>query len=236
MNKKTMIAAVITLVMLLSVFVNSTAALRMGPRRQPEGTQNHPEELTLITIFDEGCNGWKFFSIPFDAYLSEKDIRVTYMDHVMTLKEAVNQNIIHRNIFVYDNAKGRWEHTHEFETGNAYLAYVYVSENVTLSAVGTFEDSYEPVILYQGWNYFGIPVSSTIPASNLRFSCEKMGLEHLTLQEAQGTLVSGYICHATNSNPMYELLMDNDAEMIPGDVYLIVGLVDGVIMEFTPVM
>lgn len=229
MNKKIVIGTTLTLVIILAVFANTAVAFRISPISR----RSAPEILTEITTFDEECSGWKFFSVPFDASLSPEGIRITYQDTVMTLQDSFNRGILHEDIFVFDNENNQWNHLDQFETGKAYLAYAYVSDDITISAVGTYKDSSEPIMLYQDWNYFGLPTRSTIPLSSLRFSCASLGLSDLTLDQADGLLVSKHMFYATNTDDPFYDLVDLDKDIImPGAVYLIGGLVDNVEMSF----
>jgi hypothetical protein len=230
MKKKIIIATTLTLVITFALFANTALGIRISPQEKPS-----QERLTKITTFDEGCNGWKLFSISFDASLSINDIRVTRGRVVMTLQDAIDTGIINKYIFTWNNEQQRYEIASNFETSKTYLCYVTISDDITLSAVGTFEDSDEPIELFQGWNFIGITTQITLPLSNLRFSCESEGISDLTLEEASDVLISSYIFYATNTNePMYDVFSGDI--LVPGDVYLIYALVDGVMMSYVPTL
>jgi len=228
MKKKILFATTMMLVITFALIANTAIGIRIDPRLKVSR-----EKLTEITSFDQGVSGWKLFSLPFDASVSMDEIRVTYDGEVMTLNQASNANIICRHIYVYDNEMNNWKFSSKFESGNGYMVYVYVNDEVTLSAVGIYNDCDEPIPLGIGWNYFGIPLSSTIPISGLRFSCTKMRLKNLNINQAHGILIDKNMFHATNTNnPFYKLVnLDSDL-IIPGNVYLLVGLVDGVEMSY----
>ena len=230
MKKKTMLATILMLVMTFAIFANSVVGIRLSPRERLVS-----RELTEITTFDEGVVGWKTFSLPFAATISKDDIRVTHNGIVLTLQEAHNQNILSNYIYVFDTVDNRWAFTTILEPGKAYMIPVSVSDDVTLSAVGTFTDGSEPIILQKGWNYFGLPTTDQVTVSTLKFSCEELDLSDLDIYAAHGTLVNKYFWHLTNGNPFYDFVdLDNDA-IVPGDGYCIYSYADNVEMSFVPI-
>jgi len=237
MNKRIAIATTLTLVITFALVANTALGIRISPR-----ARINPEKLTKITTFDEGCSGWKYFSIPFDASLSVQDIRITHNRVIMTLQEAFDSGLMLSQIYLRDNENPGYQVASSFETGKAYLCYVLVADDITLSAVGTFDDSNEPIELFQGWNYIGITTQSTIPLSNLRFSLEsdvgislKEPMYDLTFEEASDVLISSFMFHATNTDePVYELFSGDI--LVPGDVYLVYALHDGVMVSYVPTL
>jgi len=230
MNKKIAIATTLTLVITFALVANTAVGIRFRPIERVSHV-----ELTEITTFDEGCSGWKFFSVPFEASVYTKDIKITYQGTIMTLQDSFDRGILHKYIYVFDNENKNWNYFDQFETGRVYLAYSHVSDDITISAVGTFDDSDEPIELFQGLNYIGITTQSTIPLSNLRFSCETEGLDDMSFEDACSVLIDSHIFYATNTDePVYELFSGD--VLVPGDVYLIYALADGVMMSYVPTL
>jgi len=59
-------------------------------------------------------------------------------------------------------------------------------------------------------------------------------MHDLTFEEACGVLISPCVLHATNSEPMYETFLGD--VLVPGDVYLIGALFNGVVMSYVPTL
>jgi len=230
MKTKTTLITTMTLVLILAVFANTAVAFRMPFSRSER------EVLTEINTFDEGVAGWKTFSLPFDAEISTDDLRVSHNGVLMNLQQAQSQNLLYDNIMVFDPTDNCWQFVTDLEPGNAYIVYVLVSDDITLSAVGSHSDGSGPITLQRGWNYFGLPTTEQIPVSGLRFSCDEKGIENLDIHRAHGILVHKYqFWHLTNGDPYYGVIdLDNDV-IVPGDGYLIYCYQDNVEVSFAPI-
>ena len=226
--------AIITTMMLLITFAilaNSAMGIRISQKEELK-----KEVFTEIITLDEEIAGWKFFSIPFDAVLSVDSLRIKNDDVYLTLQEASNQNIMCSFVYVYDSEMNNWRLCNECEPNKAYLVYVYVEDELTLGVFGSYKDGGSPLTLSKGWNYFGLPIRSTVPVLGLRLSSDRLGFSHLSLDKAHGILVDKHMFHATNTNdPTYEMVDIKNDVIEPGNVYMIYSYSDDVEISFAPV-
>ena len=232
MNKKIVTVTFVTLVLIAAVY----AAPVLARDRQKRDEAKSPEKImTHIATFNTGHNGWKYFSIPFDAVVSlENDLRIEYNGQVYNFNEACG-NIIDPNLFVFDNMDHRYKPTSVLESGKAYLIYLYVPDMVSLSAMGSFSDSEDPVDLYQGWNFFGMSRNRPVVVADLHIIHD--GTDYTwseAIDPTNGPIVDPSLFVFDNTARRWKYVSMND-EILPGLTYCIYNYCDSVEIVFNSV-
>ncbi len=239
MNKKILITTTLMLVICLAVFANTVMANRNFLRPNPK------MEVTPITVFNENKAGIKLFSLPFGDKITKDNLVLFCYGRSFTLEEAIEKHIVDSYIFVFNNREQKWKSTNVLEPGKVYTITVLIKDEIKLCAEGSHRPGEGPVMLYTGWNYFGIPQVKSVQLKEIRMFSNDMDYSRvddgqkswINLRQAWllGIVDSG-IYHMYNPAPGetgHEYLIKGDDLLMPGEVYCIYCYHDGVELSFS---